>query len=223
LDNVSFQIQTGEKVAIVGASGVGKTTITGILLKFFEPQSGGVYIDNIDIRDIKYSDIRKKIGIVQQDILLFDDSVRYNLLLGNTNLSDDEILKVCEKVGLADVIKELPFGLDTRISVNSHNLSGGQLQRLMIARILLRDISVFIFDESTSALDVETERKILAELNIYHENAISIIISHRLDTIKKCDKIIVLEDGKVVKIGTHHNLMEESQTYKNMFDPGIAS
>lgn len=222
LKNASFKIKQGERVGIVGTSGAGKTTITGLIMKMLEPQTGNIYINGQDIEAIKYSDIRKKIGIVQQDILLFNDSVRYNLLLGNQDISDNELMYACEQVGLSEFVKQLPQGLDTRIGLNTQGLSGGQKQRLMIARILLKRASTIIFDEATSALDIETESMVAKELVALNDDTTMIIISHRLDTIKSCNKIIVINDGQVESIGRHEDLVNSSKAYHTLFCKGEA-
>jgi ATP-binding cassette subfamily B protein len=217
LDNVSFKITKGQKVAIVGTSGVGKTTLTGLILKFFKPQQGEIFINGQNINDIKYSDIRNQIGIVQQDILLFDETIRYNLILGNNQFTDDEIFKACEKVGLLELIKGLPNGLNTKIGLNTYGLSGGQKQRLMLARILLKNVRTIIFDEATSALDVETEEMVIDEFASANPDTTMIVISHRLSAIKNCDKIIVIDNGAIDCIGTHKDLIDNSEIYKSLF------
>jgi ATP-binding cassette subfamily B protein len=217
LKDVSFSIKQGEKVAIVGVSGAGKTTITGLLLKFFEPQKGKILINDKNIIDIKYSDIRKNIGIVQQDILLFDETLRYNLTLGVNDFDEDELMRLCKKVGLYDTITRLPLGLDTRIGRNGQGLSGGQLQRIMILRTFLKKSKTMIFDEATSALDVETELEVLNLFSDVSNDTTLIVISHRLDTIRNCDRIIVLNDGYVKNVGSHDFLVQNCDLYKIMF------
>lgn len=224
LKDISFDVKAGEKVAIVGASGAGKTTITGLLLKFFEPQSGTIYINGKDISNIKYSEIRKNIAIVQQDILLFDETIRYNLTLGVKCCSDEELLDLCKKAGLYETIMKLPKKLDTKLGKNGQNLSGGQLQRLMILRIYLKNAGTVIFDEATSALDQESEMNVLNLFSELSSNSSMIIISHRLSTIRNCDKVIVLENGRIQDIGSHEFLIENCKTYKKMFskNKGVA-
>ena len=218
LNDVSFSIQKGERCAIVGPSGVGKTTLSGLLLKFYEPQNGEIYINGRNIKIYKCTDMRKNIGIVQQDILLFDETIRYNLLLGNKNYSDRELIEVCEKVGLSDLINSLPHGLDTKIGMNANDLSGGQKQRIMIARILLKKATTVIFDEATSALDIGTEKMCIDEFVKFSEDTTMIIMSHRLNTIKVCDKIIVMHEGNIDHIGTHDELLKISAIYADMFE-----
>ena len=217
LNNISFSIHQGEHVAIVGTSGVGKTTITGLLLKFFVPQSGVIYVNGQNLQNFKYSDIRQNIGIVQQDILLFDETIRYNLLLGNKSCSDEELMEICKNVGLSDLITRLPHGLDTKIGINANDLSGGQKQRLMIARILIKKAATVIFDEATSALDVDTEGIVIDEFAKISKDTTMIVISHRLATIKSCDKIIVIHEGNFDHIGTHDELLKASKAYSDMF------
>ena len=194
IDTLSFEIKKGERAAIIGVSGIGKTTVTGLILKYFEPQAGRILINGKDLTEIDPFAIRQHIGIVQQEIILFNDSIRYNLSFGNTDNSDEELLRVCDKVGFLEFIKSLPEGLDTRISMASE-LSGGQKQRLMIARVLLRGVKTIIFDEATSALDGETEKSIIEEFNSLGKDITMIIISHRESTIKDCNKKIILKDN----------------------------
>lgn len=216
LNNVSFDIKQGEKVAIIGPSGVGKTTIVGLILKFFEPQSGEVLINQINIQNIKYEDIRKRIGVVQQDIMLFDDTIKNNLLFGNDGISDEEIYAACDKVGLLEYIESLPDKINTFIDSRNHNLSGGQKQRLMIARVLLRKTDVLIFDEATSALDVESEEKIAEQIQSI-DGITTIIISHRYNTIRNCDKVILLKNGYIDCIGTFDEVAENSELFSSLF------
>lgn len=217
LKDVSFFINKGERCAIVGNSGAGKTTLSGLLLKFYTPQSGEIYINGHNIQSYNCRDMRRNIGIVQQDILLFDETIRYNLLLGNKTCSDMELTEICERVGLLDLLARLPHGLDTKIGINANDLSGGQKQRIMIARILLKKATTVIFDEATSALDVDTESMVIDEFAKLSKDTTIIIISHRLATIKACDKIIVIHEGSINNIGTHDELLKTSKTYCDMF------
>ena len=221
LNKLSFKINKGEKIALVGTSGVGKTTVIGLLLKLYKPCGGEILINGINIENIMFSDIRRRIGVVQQDILLFDESIRYNLLLGNEDVSDEELLNVCERVGLRELIEAFPEGLDTKIGSNDRGLSGGQKQRVMIARTMLKKSELFIFDEATSALDVETEKMITEDIkNI--GGVTTIVISHRLAAIKNCNKVIVIKDGEVEEIGEHGELLQSSPSYREMFGGGAA-
>lgn len=217
LENLSFSIREGEKVAVVGNSGVGKTTLAALLLQLYEPQSGSIRINGADSRTFNKNSIRRSIGVVQQEVLLFDDTVRANLELGSGTHTDEELYAVCGQVGLLDLIRGLSEGLDTPLGDNRYGFSGGQKQRLMIARILLKDPPVVLFDEATSALDVETEKLVIDTLSALRPDRTMIIISHRLAAIKNCERVIVLENGRIESIGTHEELMEKSECYRALF------
>ena len=215
-EQVSFKISKGERVGFVGTSGAGKTTLITLILGFYRPVSGEIFINDIPIKNINLASLRKLIGVVSQDILLFDESVRYNLNLGNT-YSEEEIWNALEAVELKGLVQGLPQGLDTKISAASHNLSGGQKQRLMIARILLKKASFIILDEATSALDIETEEKIINRLTTLYHNTTLVVISHRLAAIRDCDHLFVLHEHGIAAEGRHADLLRSSQIYKAMF------
>lgn len=216
LSELNFKINRNEKVAIVGNSGNGKTTTISLLLGFYETNKGTVLINGIPLSKINTASLRKKIGVVSQDIMIFEDTVRYNLNLG-AEFTDDEIIQALKNVSLFDTINALPEGIDTVISPSTHNLSGGQKQRLMIARLLLRHPDFIIMDEATSALDIETEKAISKYINSISNNITLLIISHRLETIRNCDKILVLNDHKIEASGAHTELLNSSPTYAAMF------
>lgn len=216
LKNLSFKIQKGEKVGIVGGSGNGKTTIVSLLLGLYEANSGTVLVNGIPLSEINLASLRKRIGIVSQDIMIFQDTIRYNLDLCQEH-SDFELLRALKAVNLLETVEKLPDGIDTVISAASHNLSGGQKQRLMIARLLLRMPDFIILDEATSALDIETEKAISEYISSISQDATMLIISHRLETIKNCDNILVLNEHKIEDLGTHKDLLKRSPTYAAMF------
>lgn len=216
LQEVSFEIKKGQRFGLVGTSGVGKTTLIALLLNFYTPDSGEIFVNGIPLSKISPVSLRKQIGVVSQDILLFDESIRYNLNLGG-NYSDAEIWNALDAVRLKELIQGLPQGIDTKIGAASSNLSGGQKQRLMIARILLKKPQFVILDEATSALDVETEGNIIDCLAENLDDTAMLLISHRLATIKNCDQIAVLSNWCVERIGTHAELMESSPGYQQMF------
>lgn len=195
LKNVSFTIRQGEKAALVGVSGAGKTTIMGLILKLYRPQSGEILLNGRNIEELDCHAVRSRVSVVQQEITLFDQSVRYNLTLGNNRYTEKEIKEACRRAGLNDVIGRLPAGLETNLGGNI-KLSAGQKQRVMIARALLKKSDFFLFDEATSALDVQTERDIVQQF-AFTPGITSIVISHRPSTLQNCNKTIVLRDGRV--------------------------
>lgn len=216
LINFNLRITAGKRIGIVGHSGNGKTTITSLLLGFYQVNKGMILINDIPIADIDQIQLRKKIGVVSQDVIIFEDTIRYNLNLGN-DYSDDEIYDALKSVELLDAVNALPNRIDTVISSVSHNLSGGQKQRLMIARMLLRKPSFIILDEATSSLDVETEKVITQMLNEKMLNATLIVISHRFETIRNCQEVVVINNHTVEAIDTPEALIENSPTYRALY------
>ena len=211
LRDVSLTIHHGEKVAIVGKSGVGKSTMANLLLAFYRPDSGLIRIDGQDINSVNAESLRRQIGIVWQDILLFDDTIRQNLLIAKPEATDEEIKNALQKASLSDFIQSLPQGIDTVVGQGGQGLSGGQKQRLAIARIFLKDPKILIFDEATSSLDVENEQVIKNAWNELSEGRTMLIIAHRLSTIWDADRVAVLADGKMVACA-HHNLLSGNCT-----------
>ena len=216
LINFNLRITAGKRIGIVGHSGNGKTTITSLLLGFYQVNKGVILINDIPIADIDQIQLRKKIGVVSQDVIIFEDTIRYNLNLGN-DYSDDEIYDALKSVELLDAVNALPNRIDTVISSVSHNLSGGQKQRLMIARMLLRKPSFIILDEATSSLDVETEKVITQMLNEKMLNATLIVISHRFETIRNCQEVVVINNHTVEAIDNPEALIENSPTYRALY------
>lgn len=216
LNNFNLKINKSEKVGIVGGSGNGKTTTVSLLLGLYETKNGSILINGIPISEINQATIRKNIGVVSQDIMIFEDTIRYNLNLGN-DFSDEELYEALGAVNLTEMIEKLPEGIDTKISTVSHNLSGGQKQRLMIARLLLKKSSFIILDEATSALDIETEKDITEYLYSFSDDTTMLVISHRLEAIKNCDKIMVLDGHRIVDVGTHDELLRSSPIYFKLF------
>lgn len=216
LKNITIAISQGERVAIVGKSGAGKTTFINLLLRMYEPTEGSIFVDNQDLCKCSYKSIRKNIGVVQQDILIFDGTIRYNLTLGE-DYTEEEIQRACEAAAILDVICSLPFAFETRIGTKGIDLSGGQKQRIAIARILLRNPKIIIFDEATSALDYKAEQEInQAWLNL-SANKTSIIIAHRLSTIVNSDKVAVFDNGELVGFGHHKELYSTCRHYQELF------
>ena len=211
LRDVSLTIHHGEKVALVGKSGVGKSTMANLLLAFYRPDSGIIRIDGQDINHVNAESLRRQIGIVWQDILLFDDTIRQNLLIAKPEATDEEIKNALQKASLSDFIQSLPQGIDTVVGQGGQGLSGGQKQRLAIARIFLKNPKILIFDEATSSLDVENEQVIKNAWNELSEGRTMLIIAHRLSTIWDADRVAVLADGSMAACA-HHSLLSGNCT-----------
>lgn len=217
IKNLTLHIEPGETVAFVGATGAGKTTIASLLLRFYEPQGGRILLDGKDIRSFTQESLRRQIGLVQQDVFLFGDSVRYNIAYAKPE-ADAQAVEAAAQAACADsFIKELPEGYDTQIGERGVKLSGGQKQRLAIARVFLKNPPVVVLDEATSALDNITEQQIQRELDKLAAGRTTLIIAHRLSTIRHADKIVVLQDGNVVESGTHEELLAKQGEYFKLY------
>ncbi len=217
LDHFNLRIRPGEKIAFVGASGVGKTTICSLLPRFYDVSSGSITIDSIDIRDITQSSLRKQIGLVQQDVFLFAATIRENVAYGRIGASGGEIETAVRRAALGDFADSLPNGLDTLVGERGVKLSGGQKQRIAIARLFLKNPPILIFDEATSALDHETECLIQAAMTELMANRTTMIIAHRLSTIKQSDRIIVIGKNGILEQGTHNELLREGSHYARLY------
>ena len=204
---LSLNVASGETVAFVGATGAGKTTIASLLLRFYEPQSGRILLDGCDIRELTQESLRRQIGLVQQDVFLFGDSVRYNIAYAKPDATADEVQAAAKAAAADEFIQKLPAGYDTEVGERGVKLSGGQKQRLAIARVFLKNPPVVVLDEATSALDNITEQQIQRELDELAVGRTTLIIAHRLSTIRHADKIVVLDEGTVVECGTHEELL----------------
>ncbi len=211
LNGVSFKANAGEKVAIVGPSGAGKSTIAGLILRFYDTQKGQLLFDGKPSNSYSLTDIRNQVAIVPQDVLLFGGTIRENIAYGRLSASTDEVIEAAKKANADGFITGFPEGYDTLVGERGVKLSGGQRQRIAIARALLKDPAILILDEATSSLDSESERLVQEALEVLMKDRTSIIIAHRLSTIREADKIVVLEKGKVIESGTHHQLMENQE------------
>ena len=218
LNNVDFDILPKEKVALIGLSGAGKTTIVNLISRFYEPTSGRIMIDGIDIRDVNLSSLRKQIGLVTQELILFNDTVRNNIAYGLEEMPMEKILEAAKAAEAHDFISELPGGYETQIGERGGLLSIGQRQRLAIARALLKNPPVLVLDEATSSLDSESERLIQIALDNVMKDRTTFVIAHRLSTIRNADKILVLEKGRIAEIGSHKELYRKNGTYRKLYD-----
>jgi len=213
LSNFSLQISKGTQIAIVGKTGSGKSTIARLLFRFYDPQQGDIYIDKQKISDVTLNSLHQNIGVVPQDTVLFNDTILYNLKYGNQNANFDQIQSAAKSACIDDFINSLPDGYNTVVGERGLKLSGGEKQRIGIARTILKDASIMLLDESTSSLDYTTEKKILANLKKDKKKSTMIVISHRLSAITDVDKIIVLNSGKIIEQGTHLELMNAEGEY----------
>ena len=218
LKEVNFTIEPGQKVGIVGRSGSGKSTLTSIIQRLYIPEAGKVIIDGVDLNEAEYRWVRHNIGVVMQDNYLFDGSIRDNIALAKPTARMDEVIYAAKMAGAHDFILELDEGYDTKVGERGAGLSGGQRQRVAIARALLTNPPILIFDEATSALDYESERTIMRNLDVIAKNRTMLIIAHRLTTVEKCDKIIVVDKGAVAEIGSHAELIAIDGIYKNLYE-----
>jgi subfamily B ATP-binding cassette protein MsbA len=217
LIDVTFEARSGKTLALVGASGGGKTTISTLIPRFFLPSSGRVLIDGIDISTIRLESLRQHIALVSQDIVLFNDTVAANIAFGSPKTSTyDDVVKAAKAAHAWDFIQQLPYGLDTLIGEDGAKLSGGQRQRIAIARAILKNAPILILDEATSALDTESERQVQAALATLMLNRTTLVIAHRLSTIERADQILVLDQGRIVERGTHAELLALGGLYTNL-------
>ena len=218
LKNFSLTIPKGKTVALVGQSGSGKSTIANLITRFYDVNEGSILIDGIDIRDLTTKSLRSQLGIVTQDAILFNDSIKNNLKLGKDSATDEEVIKALKIANAWEFVKELPLGIETNIGDSGNKLSGGQKQRLSIARAVLKSPPIMVLDEATSALDTESERLVQIALENMMKNRTSIVIAHRLSTIQNADEIIVLNKGEIVEKGKHSELINKKGIYQKLVE-----
>jgi ABC-type multidrug transport system fused ATPase/permease subunit len=208
LTNLSLEVEPGSRIAVVGPSGCGKSTLLRLLYRFYDPASGNVYVDGQNIRDVDLMSLRRSIGVVPQDTSLFNETLLYNIAYGNPSVDRDQVIEVAKLAQIHEKIMEMPQGYDTVVGERGLKLSGGEKQRVAIARMLLKNPSIVVCDEATSALDSSTESDILTNLKQVTAGKTTLLIAHRLSTVMDCDRIFVLNDGHVIESGNHEELLK---------------
>jgi ATP-binding cassette, subfamily B, multidrug efflux pump len=218
LEGVNLVAEPGQTVAILGATGAGKSSLINLVPRFYDPSQGQIFIDGIDIRTLRQESLLRHVGIVPQETILFSGSVRDNIRYGRPDASEDEVIFAAKAAQAHDFILKLPEGYDTHIEERGVNLSGGQKQRIAIARALVTQPKILILDDSTSSVDVETETKIQDALDVIMQGHTSLVVAQRISTVLTADKIIVVDKGQIVAEGTHGELMENSPIYREIYD-----
>ncbi|NCP62609.1 MAG: ABC transporter ATP-binding protein/permease [Alphaproteobacteria bacterium] len=223
LKNVSFEVLSGKTCAIVGSSGAGKSTLSRLLFRFYDVTEGSIKLDGIDIKDMSQKDLRHAIGMFPQDTVLFNDTIYYNIAYGNPNAPKEAVIEAARLAKIHDFVESLPQGYETRVGERGLKLSGGEKQRVAIARTLLKRPAIFLFDEATSALDTQTEKEIQKSIKDVSANHTTLIIAHRLSTVIDADEIIVLDHGQIVERGSHTNLLKAKGLYERMWKKQLES
>jgi ATP-binding cassette subfamily C protein len=223
LHGISFNAQPGQMVALVGSSGAGKSTTASLLARLYDVDSGAVRLAGVDVRDVSFDSLKETVGMVTQDGHLFHESIRSNLQLAAPDATDDELWRALERARLADVVAEMPDGLDTVVGERGYRLSGGQRQRLTIARLLLGRSRVVVLDEATASLDSASEAAVQQALAEALSGRTSIVIAHRLSTVRAADVILVVEDGRIVERGTHDQLLARRGRYTELYETQFGS
>jgi subfamily B ATP-binding cassette protein MsbA len=223
IDGVTLKVKKGEIIGVVGQSGSGKTTLMNLLMRFYDPSSGRITIDGMDLRDIKMDSLRKQVSMVAQENVVFSVSIKENVRYGSRDATDEDIVRACKAADLHDFVMTLENGYETRIGEDGIKFSGGQRQRLALARALVTDPSILILDDVTSALDGETEAKVQEALRRVMQDRTTFIVAHRLSSVVESDRIVVMSDGKIVDVGTHQELYDRGGIYRDMFEEQFRS
>jgi len=223
LDGLNLSIRAGERIAIVGFIGSGKTTVLRLLARFADPDKGGIHIDGRDLRDLTQASLREQIGVVFQNSLLIDDTIRENIRMGKLDASDSEIEAVASLLGLHRIVETLPRGYDTMVGARGERLSGGQRQLVAIARAVMRDPSLLLFDEPASALDAESDRLVRLAIHLVSRGRTVIMVTHSLSLATESDRVLVLHNGRVAEEGTHHELLLRGALYSRLWHQSVAT
>jgi ATP-binding cassette subfamily C protein CydCD len=223
LTEVTFAVPRGSTVALVGPSGAGKTTVASLFLRFWDPDSGTVRLEGHDLREYGLDELRRRIALVAQDTYLFNDTLRNNVLLARPDATETEVMAAVEQAALTEFVEGLPDGLETVVGERGAQLSGGQRQRVAIARAFLKDAPILILDEATSHLDAVSEQAVRGALDLLARSRTTLVIAHRLSTVRNAHRIIVLEDGRVAETGTHRELLDKGGLYAHLVSRQLAS